>query len=233
MGSMTATPPSSSRPPAPHAVAIAALTIAALAIGFFIGRSTTGTTPVSDRFESSASSSLDFGPVVAELHQINEALRQRSASVDPSSQRDPAVPGSAEPRVDPSEQLVAVIDKLNRTLESRSAVDSAAHADDSRWKGPGYPSLDTMWDHILEQVRQAHTPGDEGVNARDAVVSDLCRAHFLWARGDVPNRYGTPDFTSGESGGLNFYYFKKLKADDTASIIFKIQNGIVTTVDVQ
>jgi len=148
MGSMTAPSSPSPRPSASVVVACVALALSGIAIGILIGRSSALPVPVAHADDSPAGQ-VDFGPVLGELRQIKEVLLSQSSRSETTIEaRAPA--GSVDQYADRLDaEINRLKSELDRVEEQRGGPSSAA----SRWKGPGYSSLDAMFALVVAGMK--------------------------------------------------------------------------------
>jgi hypothetical protein len=207
-------------------VACLALALSGLAVGILIGRNLAPSAPAAKPDEAVAS--IDLDPIVKELRQINESV-QRLTRVGPAPVDSAAATGTSKP-ISETSQLVAATPEPQRSIDGRRDGAASLRSEPSRWKGAGYPSIDAMFERITELVKAA---GNSASDARTVVYRELCRAHFLWTRDDVLDRYGVPDYTQPEANGINLIYIRTIEQNDKGAVVFKFQGALVAAVDVK
>jgi len=212
------------RPPGTTVTACAALALASCALGVVLGRWTVA--PVGEVPRGDApTASIDLAPLVAELRHTNELLQGRHGedlSASPvQASREPATTTMAG-----SDQLLAAINRLSAAVESIGGVADLASRPTAMHRGPGFPSLDAMWQRALEFALSEDPKREQLAN------DEFSQAHVGWTRDEVIERYGAPSTIKTEPNTLALCYQREMGPERgaVATIGFLINEGRVILV---
>lgn len=188
------------------------LVLAGAALGFFIGRLTTGS-PQDPTTPPSAPANQDLAPILAELRKLNETLSIQSRRSDPAptagSNRE-----SAAPRSDTADRFEAAVERLDQILKGAEArLERGQATIEQAKKGEGYPSLDAMFQRAESSK---DTFGDE-VRAR----------HILWSLEDAIGRYGTPSSINTSNGSVLLQYSRQKASGESEAVTLVVTSGLV------
>jgi len=207
--------------------------LSGIAVGILIGRSLGLPTPVAGTGDA-ASPEVDLGPVLGELRKIEDLLARTPRSGEGREQ--PSEPPTRATIDSYADRLDAEINRLKSELDSVGEQRGATAPVASRWKAPGYLSLDAMFAFVVAGMKvpegeTGDTADQVHLVAGDEVVEALIREHVLWTRNDVFDRYGTPSQVrdSGTSG-ISYLYSRHLDANRIVEIVFQVKDGMVMTV---
>ena len=235
MGAMTAAASPSPRPSASIVIACVALTLSGIAVGILIGRSLGPATPVV-RAEDGAAPQVDLGLVLGELRKIEDLLARRTPLSSGHAEQAGDTRAPATPVDTYADRLDAEINRLKSELDSVWEQRGPTTPVASRWKAPGYLSLDAMFAFVVAGMKvpegeTGDTADQVHLIAGDEVVEALIREHVLWTQNDVFDRYGTPSQVrdSGTSG-IEYLYSRHLDANRIVEIGFQVKDGMVMTV---
>jgi hypothetical protein len=186
--------------------------------GFFVGR-------LSDATESAilqAKSSAAIANLRRSIEEEVSGLRDEVHAAE-------AKPGRLEQASrDPGDldRLTAAVEKLNGLVETGAIGGGPARpprAGEPIGKGAGYPSLEAMWLRIGPLAYKAES------QAIGEVCDELGKAHFLWSRADVFERYGSPSSVIAVPGGLQMNYESVTTPGSVIHV--RTSDGLVTGVD--
>lgn len=187
------------------------LVLAGAALGFFVGRWTTGS-PQDPTAPPSAPANQDLAPILAELRKLNETLSIQSHGSDPAStpgpNREPATP-----RSDTTDRFEAAVERLDQILKGAESRLGRGQATIEGLKGEGYPSLDAMFQRA-ESLKE--TFGDE-----------LRARHILWSVEDVVERYGKPSTINSPNNCVYLLYTRRDVSGGDEEVTFTIAGGLV------
>lgn len=160
--------------------------------------------------------------VSAVLAVVGGAAASRSTAAGQGTSSPTIGPVSISP--DSVDRLSAAIEKLNGLLEQGGIGAAKAAPSMSKFKGPGYPSVDALWKRFDEQVRPNTNVWDE------ALKDELFAAHFAWTRDDIVERYGIPASLEASDHGIDFIYSRGPKLETSGHIRFYTSDRLVTSV---
>jgi hypothetical protein len=188
-------------------LAAIALLLAGAVVGVFAGRWSASSGTISrdaiSTTHDSASDTVGLEDLRHSIDDLSRALRERPISLAPPTVRsDSASPDRqpALPDLTAFDRLASAVERLDELLRagpSRSGSSLAASKPNFGTKlGPGYPSLASMRT-VIDAIRGAH-PDDVDTYAN----KEFSRAHVLWTREEVIERYGLPmkTDTNGDRG---------------------------------
>jgi hypothetical protein len=163
----------------------------------------------------------DLAPAIADLRRAVEELNRtlqarRLQDFGTSAQRESVLPASGS-----QEQLAIVITKLNDLLGGSGERISGAGMAERPWKGPGWPSLNAIWQDF-DAARASNARGGLRV-----LNPQLEHAHVGWARQDVIDRYGPPTHLTGAPSGLVLLYNRTAEPPSNGTIRFETCEGMV------
>lgn len=204
-------------------IACVALALSGVAVGLMLGRWTAAPAQTSEHEGAAISPQTDLTPVLAQVQRSTDTVLQALRDG-----RDPGAPRessreSAVTSADGLQRLTTAVEKLNGLLE-RNALGAGrypAAADVS--KGPGYPSLDALWQKIDSMAASADPDLQSKVN------SELTRAHLSWMNEDLIQRYGACSQVLG-SKPITVTYKRPLEAGRPNSVSFTLTDGVILRV---
>jgi hypothetical protein len=210
--------------------------IAILIAGVALGVAADRWLATSPRPSEAAAAHDDSGrDVAAALTDLRRAIDSLPASVREQVRDELSSATKREP-VDTSEsdvtRLTRAVEQLNEVLGKTGGGVGAnqlrAKGALESWQGPGYASLEAMQRKLEGLCRDK---GDDWADFVDSFESELTKAHLLWTREDVVDRYGAPDSIDTASGlGLayNQHSFKIPRRN--CWFEFRTQDGLITKV---
>lgn len=214
----------SMRPTGTTVIACVALALSCCALGVVLGRWTNASgagvpTPVEAQAQAP-----DLRPLLDEIRQANEALlhalRERRGDPNPNFNQRESV---AQPS-DATEQLVAAVGKLNALLERSGTRLGGFSPALEKWKGPGFPSLDAMFER-MEAISGVGDP-----EWPEKVTAELQKAHLAWTREDVFERYGAPTSLGAGVHGMSLIFQRVVGPDVTETVHFATSDGFITEI---
>jgi len=210
------------RPTGTTVIACVALVLASCALGVVLGRWSNPPTAASPTPVEVQTQPQDLRPLIEEMKQEHETLlqvlRERSGASNPSSTQRESL---AQPS-DATERLAAAVDRLNALLARSDTRLGGVSPALERWKGPGFPSLDALFER-METISGAGDPEWPG-----KVSSELRQAHLAWTREDVFERYGPPTSLGAGDHGMSLNFVRIVQPDVTRSVTFVTSDGLIT-----
>jgi hypothetical protein len=193
-------------------LAAIALVLAGAVVGAFAGRwsassGATGRDSIAVTRDS-ASDTAGLEDLRHSIDDLSRALRERPTQLAAPTIHSNSVPPDRQPALpdltafDRLGSAVERLDELLRAGPSHSGSTLAAPKPSFGAKsGPGYPSLASMRT-VIDTIRSAHPDDIDSYANRE-----FSRAHVLWTREDVIERYGLPMKTDANGDqGLNLIY---------------------------
>lgn len=182
------------KPASPSWFAALALLCGGAAFGVLAGRWSASPGGESPSLPSAAPESIaGVDDLRRSIDDLARALRERPSALAP---RAPSADGAADSRLPALadgpglERLTSAVERLNELLRASPARSGAAPAPSRSGAGamigPGFASLDAMRASI-DAIRRAHPDDIDSYASRE-----FSRAHVLWTREDVIDRYGLP-----------------------------------------
>jgi hypothetical protein len=186
----------SSRRASPRWFSGAALLVAGGAIGVLAGRWSAMTGSARDAVAAApepATAGSGIDDLRRSIDDLARALRERPLSSPSASNSLDVAPTERQPALSDTAGLdrlasaVERLDELLRASPSRAGAGPAeARGSGGASIGPGYPSIAAMRASV-EAIRRAHPDDIDSYASRE-----FSRAHVLWTREDVIQRYGLP-----------------------------------------
>jgi len=212
------------RPTGTTVIACAALALASCALGIVLGRWTDAPVAPAPAPIGMQTAPPDLEPLLTELRQGNEALLRALAARGANSNPDSTPRESVMPSSDTTERLAAAVEKLTGLLERSGTRLGGLSPALEKWKGPGFPSLDALFDR-MEAISGVGDP-----EWPDKVSTELRQAHLAWTRDDVFERYGAPTSFAGGDRGLSLIFQRVVKPDGIETVSFGTSEGLITTI---
>jgi len=210
------------RPTGTTVIACVALVLASCALGVVLGRWSNPPTAASPTPVEVQTQPQDLRPLIEEMKQEHETLlqvlRERSGASNPSSTQRESL---AQPS-DATERLAAAVERLNALLERPGTRLGGFSPALERWKGPGFPSLDALFER-MEAISGAGDP-----EWPQKVSAELLRAHLAWTREDIFERYGAPTSLSAGDHGMSLIFTRSVQPDARESVTFVTSEGLIT-----
>lgn len=203
-------------------IAVAALVLAGCAIGIVIGRWTVEPAPAQPAPFEHSSALVDLTPIVSELRRANDAVLEAVRERAPTNSKEITGREPAFPDANVLTKLVAAIERNNTHLERADAERQAQRTTQAKLKGPGYPSLDAMFDQMQQMVGVG-----ESAEWMENIGKELRVKHMAWTRDDLLDRYGAPAAIHGSDRGVSFFYERRT-SNDRRSVNFLTSEGLVT-----
>jgi hypothetical protein len=215
---------STARLSATTVIACLALALSGCAVGILLGRWTTSPAPASEHSVEAAAPQPDMRPLLEEIKRaietLPQAMRERH---DP----DPASATGRESATTSSETLdrmTVAVERLNDLL-ARGAVGSGVGSTPTDVvKGPGYPSLEAVW----QTVDSGLVPTDP--DSMSKVNTELTRAHLLWRNEDLIQRYGASSGVGQKGSAIQLVYTRPQTPDHPHDVMFELSFGVVVRV---
>ena len=205
-------------------IACVALALSGCAVGILLGRWTATPAPVSEHTVETAAPQADLRPAMAEIQRTSETILQ--AIQARGSARQVTSSPAESPGVIPDniDRLTAAIETLNTLLQGNGARVAGRTSSIEKWRGPGYASLDALW----QRVHQIARGGDD--NWSEKFDSEMRQAHLAWTRDDLFERYGAPTVLNAKDRGLELSYQRRHDEESIESIVFLVADDLVVYV---
>jgi hypothetical protein len=158
---------------------------------------------------------------MAEIQRTSETILQVIQARGNMPQLTPSQRESATFPPDNLDRLTTAIETLNALLQSNGGHLGGRSAAVEKWKGPGFPSLNSMWTRVHEIARANDPDWGEKFDA------EMRQAHLAWTREDLFERYGAPTILNAKDRGLELGYERKLEEDEIESIVFLVADDLV------
>jgi hypothetical protein len=207
-------------------IACVALLVSGCAIGLMLGRWTSGPTTAEHSLPETQAQPQDLKPILEDIRRALErppqAAREQHESISPSaSAREAVVP---TPEV--FERLTVAVERLSGLLEKGGSNIAGGRAATESWKGPGYASLEDMW----QRIDVLH--GTDLKDMTGPVDKELLANHLLWTREDLFDRYGAPSTVYPGESWISLAYSRVAKGEEPAIVQFVTREGLVTQVGI-
>lgn len=176
---------------------------------------------------------VDTNDAVADaLTELRKAVAAIPAELDKQMHAEPSLVSERRPVQAPDSGVVGLtraVDRLEELLARHalqgSGVRPFGQSRSEPWKGPGLASLDVMRAKLQAHQRRASDAWE------DEARQEFTRAHLLWTRDDVLERYGAPGHVAAaEVIGLVYDQVSFVLGEDNCWFEFITSQGIVTEV---
>jgi len=207
--------------PSTTALASGALVLAGCAVGLILGRWTAPSLPAFARGTELPVTQLDLTSVVAELQRINESILRVRRQADEGSRSEAGTREAVATSPEVLHRLALAVEKLNDRLPKGDGHVGVRSPAMERWKGPGYPSMDLIW----QRAKALSISNSDDWN--DKLSSELSQAHLAWLRDEVLDRYGAPTAMEAFDRGLGLIYQREVAPGEARVVEFGDVDGLV------
>jgi len=207
-------------------VACIALLLSGCAIGLVLGRWSNGPTTTAHSLPEAQTQPQDLKPILEDIRRALERPLQAAREPHDSIPSSASAREAVVPAPDVLERLTAAVERLSGLLEKGGGNIAGGKTARDAWKGPGYPSLEAMW----QRIDALH--GTDPKDATGPVDRELVSSHLAWTREDVFDRYGAPSAVYPGEHWISLVYQRVAKADEPSLVSFVTYESLVTHVNI-
>jgi hypothetical protein len=208
-------------------IACVALALSGVAVGLVLGRWTAATIQPDERDSAAVSAQTDLAPVLIQVQRSTDAVLQAlREGRDLEAPREPSRE-SATARADVLQRLTTAVEKLNGILERGGVNAGRSQASTEVTKGPGYPSLDALWQKIDSMA------AGEDPDKWSEINTEMTRAHLLWTNEDLVQRYGVSSSVSTGNSIILTYQRWSVDSGRPRDLCFMLNDGLILKVFAQ